>query len=155
VAAGSLAELDGTFPSGGTGVPEGCQILAHLPSFRHAATGHTQGLPGRQASLAAFPGSLIFWGAPPFLKMQSNSPAAQIPLLNVCDRHEAPRGLRILQSGWLNEPRADRPETEKMRDKVRTPTGAPTAGRIEQFQDELAVVGDEVRLAHVLFKHRP
>jgi hypothetical protein len=50
--------------------------------------------------LLPFPGSLIFWGAPPFIKMQSEFPlAAQIPLLNVCDRHEAPRGLRILQSG--------------------------------------------------------
>jgi hypothetical protein len=38
--------------------------------------------------LLPFPGSLIFWGAPTFLKMQSEFPlAAQIPLLNVCDRH--------------------------------------------------------------------
>ena len=107
--------------------------------------------------LLPFPGSLIFWGAPPFLKMQSEFPlAAQIPLLNVCARHEAPRGLRILQSGWLNEPRADRPEPEKMRDKLfNTYRRTHRWERIEQFQDELAVAGDEVRLAHVLFSTAP
>ncbi len=105
--------------------------------------------------LLPFPGSLIFWGAPPFLKMQSEFPlAAQIPLLNVCDRHEAPRGLRILQSGWLNEPRAGK--LEKVRDKLRnTYRRTHRWERIEQFQDELTVVGDEVRLAHALFSTDP
>jgi hypothetical protein len=107
--------------------------------------------------LLPFPGSLIFWGAPPFLKMQSEFPlAAQIPLLDVCDRHEAVRGLRILQSGWLSEPRADRPKPGKMRDKLRnTYRRTNRWERIEQYQDELAVVGDDVRLAHVLFSTDP
>jgi hypothetical protein len=107
--------------------------------------------------LLPFPGSLIFWGAPPFLRMQAEFPlAAQIPLLNVCDRHEAPRGMRILQSGWLNEPRADRPEPEKMRDKLRnTYRRTHRWERIEQFQDELSVAGEDVRLAHVLFSTDP
>jgi len=52
--------------------------------------------------------------------MQSEFPlAAQIPLLDVCDRHEAVRGLRILPVGMADEPRADRPKPEKMRDKLR------------------------------------
>jgi hypothetical protein len=107
--------------------------------------------------LLPFPGSLIFWGAPPFLKMQSEFPlAAQIPLLDACDRHEAVRGLRILQSGWLSEPRADRPKPGKMKDKLRnTYRRTNRWERIEQFQDELAVVGDDVRLAHVLFSTDP
>lgn len=117
----------------------------------------------RQAYLAGhlhllpFPGSLIFWGAPSFLKMQSEFPlAAQIPLLDVCDRHEAVRGLRILQSGWLSEPRKGMPKPEAVRDKLRnTYRRTNRWERIEQFQDELAVAGDDVRLAHVLFSTDP
>jgi hypothetical protein len=107
--------------------------------------------------LLPFPGSLIFWGAPPFLKMQAEFPLAiQIPLLNVCARHEAPRGLRILQSGWLNERRADRQEQEKMRDKLlNTYRRTHRWERIEQFQDELAVKGEEDSLSHTLFGTSP
>jgi hypothetical protein len=80
----------------------------------------------------------------------------QIPLLNVCDRHEAPRGLRILQSGWLNEPRADRRELEAMRDKVRNSYRRTHRWeRVERFQDDLEVVGEEVRLARLLFSTAP
>ena len=112
---------------------------------------------GGRLHLLPFPGSLIFWGAPPFLKLQSEFPmAAQIPLLNVCDRHEAPRGLRILQSGWLNEPRAGRPEQEAMRDKLRnTYRRTHRWERIEPFQDDLAADGDDVRLTHLLFSSDP
>ena len=107
--------------------------------------------------LLPFPGSLIFWGAPPFLKLQSEFPLAmQIPLLNVCDRHEAPRGLRILQSGWLHEPRADHPVPEKMRDKLRnTYRRTHRWEKTERHEDDLAVVGAEGRLANVLFSSDP
>ena len=107
--------------------------------------------------LLPFPGSLIFWGAQPFLKLQSEFPlAAQIPLLNVCDRHEEPRGLCILQSGWLHEPRPDKTEPQKMRDKLRnTYRRTHRWERMERFEDDLSVVGDEVRLAHVLFSTDP
>jgi len=107
--------------------------------------------------LLPFPGSLIFWGAPPFLKMQSEFPLAmQIPLLYVCDRHEAPRGLRILQSGWLHEPRAGSPDSETVRETLRsTFRRTHRWQRVERFQDDLAVVGNEVRLAHVLFSSDP
>ena len=108
--------------------------------------------------LLPFPGSLIFWGAPPFLKLQSELPLAmQIPLLNVCDRHEAPRGLRILQSGWLHEPRAGSAATRKRCEDnaaQHLPPHAPL-GADRAHQDELAVAGDEDRLAHVLFSTDP
>ncbi len=79
--------------------------------------------------LLPFPGSLIFWGAPRFLKLQSEFPQAmQIPLLNVCERREQLRGLRILQSGWLHEPRPGQPDAEGGRPSSATRTGAPTAG---------------------------
>jgi hypothetical protein len=111
----------------------------------------------RRIHLLPFPGSLIFWGAPRFLKLQSEFPQAmQIPLLNVCERREQPRGLRILQSGWLHEPRAGRPDAEVVRDKLRnTYRRTHRWERMERFEDDLAVVGDEIRLAHVLFSSDP
>jgi hypothetical protein len=108
--------------------------------------------------LMPFPGSLIFWGAPPFLKLSSEFPMAmQIPLLNVCDRHERPRGLRILQSGWLQEPRTDnKPESEPMRDKLRnTYRRTHRWERTQRYEDDLAAAGEEVRLARVLFSTVP
>ena len=107
--------------------------------------------------LLPFPGSLIFWAAPRFLKLQAEFPQAmQIPLLNVCDRREQPRGLRILQSGWLHEPRAGRPDGEVVRDKLRnTYRRTHRWERMERFEDDLAVAGDEIRLAHVLFSSDP
>jgi hypothetical protein len=107
--------------------------------------------------LLPFPGSLIFWGSPPFLKLQSEFPQAmQIPLLNVCDRYEAPRGLRILQSGWLHEPRAGQAVSETLRDKLRnTYRRTHRWEKTERHEDDLAVAGDEGRLAHVLFSSEP
>ena len=103
------------------------------------------------------PGSLIFWGTPPFLRLQRELPLAmQIPLLNVCERHEALRGLRILQSGWLHEPRIDKPELGQIQDKLRnTYRRTHRWERVDRFQDDLAVSGVEDRLAHVLFSSDP
>jgi hypothetical protein len=111
----------------------------------------------RTLHLLPFPGSLIFWGAPHFLKLQSEFPLAmQIPLLNVCDRREMPRGLRILQSGWLHEPRAELTDSGTPGDKLRnTYRRTHRWERTERYEDDLAMVGDEVRLAHVLFSSDP
>jgi hypothetical protein len=107
--------------------------------------------------LLPFPGSLIFWGAPRFLKLQSEFPQAmQIPLLNVCERREQLRGLRILQSGWLHEPRPGQPDAEGGSAKLRnTYRRTHRWERVERFEDDLAVIGDDIRLAHVLFSSDP
>jgi hypothetical protein len=107
--------------------------------------------------LLPFPGSLIFWGVPAYLKMQPQFPLAmQIPLLNVCARHEAPRGLRILQSGWLSERGAGSPESETPEEKQpNTYRRTNRWERIEQYQDELAFAGEEVRLSQALFSTSP
>ena len=110
-----------------------------------------------QLHLLPFPGSLIFWGAPLFLKLRSEFPLAmQIPLLNVCERHEAPRGLRILQSGWLHEPRANITDSELASYKLRnTYRRTHRWERIERHEDVLTVTAREDRLAHVLFSSNP
>jgi hypothetical protein len=107
--------------------------------------------------LLPFPGSLIFWGTVPFLKLRSEFPMAmQIPLLNVCDRHERPRGLRILQSGWLHEPHPDKPELEPTGDKLRnTYRRTHRWEKTERHEDDLAAAGEEDRLMRVLFSSNP
>ena len=107
--------------------------------------------------LLPFPGSLIFWGAPPFLKLQRELRLAmQIPLLNVCDRREAPRGLRIPQSGWLDEPHPDSPISGRAADKLRNKYRRTHRWeRVERHEDELTVSGREDRVAHVLFSTDP
>src|SRR5262245_26464672 len=61
---------------------------------------------GGELHLLPFPGSLLFWHIPAYLKLRDELPlATQVPLLHLVARHEAPSGLRIPQSGWLHEPR--------------------------------------------------
>jgi len=117
----------------------------------------------RKAYLAArlhllpFPGSLIFWGAPNYLKLASRLPLAmQIPLLKVCERHEAPRGLRIPQSGWLHEPHPDAPEAVPGMHKLRnTFRRTHRWERLERHEDVLATGSKEDRMARVLFSSTP
>ena len=61
-----------------------------------------------ELNLLPFPGSLVFFGAPPYLELQRQLPlAGQIPLLHSLFRHEAANSIRIPQSGWLHEARPD------------------------------------------------
>lgn len=61
----------------------------------------------RKLSLLPFPGSLVFWGAPIYARLQKQMPFAfQFPLQRLVARHGGPLGIRVPQSGWLHEPRA-------------------------------------------------
>ncbi|HEY8847659.1 MAG TPA: M28 family peptidase, partial [Thermoanaerobaculia bacterium] len=100
--------------------------------------------------LLPFPGSLLFFHAPPWRKLQAELPAAmQIPLLQTIERNEAPRGIRVPQSGWMHEGRGRRhthhgPIRNTMH---RTNRWA----RVHRHEDELAVFKSEERVAHILF----
>src|SRR5205823_1812455 len=55
-------------------------------------------------SLIPCPGSLVFWGAPPYLGLAKTLKSAiEIPLLQLFDRVENPHAIRIPQSGWMHE----------------------------------------------------
>ncbi len=104
--------------------------------------------------LLPFPGSLIFWGVPPIIGLEHDLPlATQIPLLRVCERHEATRGLRIPQSGWMHEPREGAPPAKV--EPGNTYRRTHRWERVERHMDDLAVFGREDRVARVLFSCDP
>jgi hypothetical protein len=107
--------------------------------------------------LLPYPGSLLFWGVPGYRRLQQDLPmAGQIPLLHLVERHEAPHGLRVPQSGWIHVPRPDSlsphgdygPISNTFR---RTHRWA----RVHRYQDELSIPGPSDHLVHVLFGTAP
>lgn len=104
-----------------------------------------------------FPGSLVFFGAPPYLELQRDlALAGQIPLLQSLFRHEAPNSIRIPQSGWLHEARPGDGHEPHVHGPVRdTFRRSHRWQRIHRHEDELAVVGTEDKLTHVLLSTAP
>ncbi len=116
--------------------------------------------------LLPFPGSLAYWGSPAYRALARELPLAQqIPLLHSIERHEAPHGLRVPQSGWMHEPRA---EGSAAAAEAAPETSPETLGalhgplrntfqrthrweRVHRHEDELTVGAQEDRVARVLF----
>ena len=101
--------------------------------------------------LLPFPGSLVFWGARQYLELADELPlAAQIPLLHLFSRREAPGGIRVPQSGWMHEPR---PGTQLNEHGPLRNTFQRTHrwAKVHRHEDELAVTQQEDKVAHVLF----
>lgn len=112
-----------------------------------------------EVHLLPFPGSLIFFGHSGYRKLARALPRAmQIPLLLLFPgNHAAPVGMRVLQSGWLEEPH---------------PHGAPVAphthgpvvshvkrthrwNRTPRDVDELALATYQDRVVDALFSAEP
>jgi hypothetical protein len=102
--------------------------------------------------LLPFPGSLLFWGAPMYMKLQRELPQAiGIPLLHGVARHESPHGIRVPQSGWLHEPSWVPPASAGHLGPIRnTYQRTHRWARVHRHEDEL-VTAKEDKLAHVLF----
>lgn len=107
--------------------------------------------------LLPFPGSLVFWGMERYRKLQRQLPfARQIPLLHLFERHEAPNGIRVPQSGWLQEGDSTEAGPDPGHVLLRhlfKRTHRWT--RVLRHQDELAVTTREDKVAHVLFSTDP
>ena len=106
--------------------------------------------------LLPFPGSMVFWGAPPYVKLSHDLPLAmQIPLLHSIERHRSSAGIRVPQSGWMHEPRANEPTFDESQGPLRnTFHRTHRWARIHRHEDELKatdVQDTEDRVAHVLF----
>ncbi|HTY62614.1 MAG TPA: M28 family peptidase [Acidobacteriota bacterium] len=124
--------------------------FAKLP--RAARQSYLQG----QLHIFPFPGSLLFWGIDGYRQLSRDLPLAlQIPLLHAVARRESPGGLRVLQSGWMHEPRTGEETIEHgpvRNTYIRTHRWARTA----RHEDPLsAMVAREDKLAHVLFSTAP
>jgi hypothetical protein len=107
--------------------------------------------------LLPFPGSLVFWGAQPYLKLRREMPlAVQIPLLHALARHEGPHGIRVPQAGWLHEPRPEKPGPDDHHGPVRNSYRRTHRwARVHRYEDELALGEHEEKLVHVLFSASP
>ena len=107
--------------------------------------------------LLPFPGSLVFWGAPPYVRLRDELPLAmQIPLLHMFPRHEQPYSVRVPQSGWMHEHHPDHPEPDPARLPLRnTYRRTHRWAKIHRHEDELGVADGEDRVAHVLFSTAP
>ncbi len=108
-------------------------------------------------NLLPFPGSLVFFAAPPYMELQRQLPlAGQIPLLHSLFRHEAPYSIRIPQSGWLHEARpGDAHEPHRHGPLRETFRRSHRWQRIHRYEDPLAVAGTEDKLTHVLLSTAP
>ena len=107
--------------------------------------------------LLPFPGSLACWGVPGYRQLQRELPlAVQIPLQFMVSRHRMPVGLRVPQAGFLHEPTAERPTAPHHATMIRnTYKRTHRWDKILRDQDELALIGKEDQLLHVLFSTLP
>jgi hypothetical protein len=107
--------------------------------------------------LLPFPGSLLYWGVPGYHKLAGELPLAlQIPLISGMARHRMPGGLRVPQSGYLHVPTAAQPEAHHHLSQIRnTYKRTHRWDKILRDQDELALIGKEDKLLHVLFSTLP
>ena len=69
--------------------------------------------------LLPFPGSLILWGNPGYIRLQKQlHTAIQIPMLRLVRRNEESHGIRVPQSGWLHQPRAEGEKAEILEELI-------------------------------------
>jgi hypothetical protein len=111
-----------------------------------------------ELNLLPFPGSLVFWGVPTYRRMRQELPLAmQLPLLHLVPRHENPYGIRVPQSGWMHEPRADgTTHIDDTRGPIRnTYKRTHRWEKVHREDDALASLEHEDKLAHVLFSTQP
>ena len=104
-------------------------------------------------SLLPFPGSLVFWGMPGYIRLKKELPsAAQIPLLNLVARNRGIGGLRVTQSGWLHEPHPDS-NTFIINENLIHDSYHRTHRwqRVHRYQDELNEVAHKIKLIKALF----
>jgi hypothetical protein len=136
------------------------QAVSYLLTFRPFAllppAVKARYLDGKIA-LLPFPGSLVFWGMPPYRRLEEQLPLAmQIPLQKLAGRSTGIGGLRATQSGWIHEPRPGRGgysvDPELLLDAYHRTS---RWDRVHRHQDELEQPPRLARVARVLFSTDP
>lgn len=131
-------------------------VLSFRP-FGDLPAGVRQAYLAGRLHLVPFPGSLIFWGVETYRSLEGELPlASQVPLLHVVARHGEPLGIRVPQSGWMHEPRPDKPEPAPAVGPIRnTYRRTHRWQRVHRDENNFALPGHEDKLAHVLFSTDP
>ena len=133
-------------------------VLTFRPFERLPKTFQAAYLAGK-LRLAPFPGSLVFFGHAGYRKLARELPGAmQLPLLHEFHAgHAAPSGMRIPQSGWLDEPRRHDGGTAQRRQGriVQHAKRTHRWTRTHRDEDEFTFIQDEDPVAQVLFSTKP
>lgn len=104
-------------------------------------------------NLIPFPGSLIFWGMPGYLKLKQTLPVmGQVPLLNLVSRNRGIGTLKVPQTGWFYEHHPYNDENE-INEKLIKNSFQRTHrwDRVHRYQDELNETTGIAGLAKALF----
>lgn len=127
-------------------------LLTFRPFGRLPADIRARYLAGDLA-LLPFPGSLVFWGMPTYLRLQTELPLAQqIPLQRLVERRNATGGLRVPQSGWLYEPHAGLDPADVQKELLRaTYHRTHRWQHVQRYEDDLALNPRMDPVAKVLF----
>jgi hypothetical protein len=151
---GPLPSWTGPFLWEGGRSLRGVRYLLTFRPFGNLPTAVQRAYFAGDLHLLPFPGSLVFWGVPLFLRLRRELPKAlQIPLLWHIEHHSDPHRLRVPQSGWMHEPREGedtpidhrgpfRNTFRRSHRTARVHRDAPAAEAVSPRED---------RMAHVLF----
>jgi hypothetical protein len=112
---------------------------------------------GGRLTLLPSPVSMIFWGVSGYQRLHQELPLAlQIPLLPYIARHRMTEGIRVPQSGYLHEATADRPHAHSHGSQIKnTFKRTHRWDKVLRDHDELALIGREDKMLHVLFSTIP
>jgi hypothetical protein len=103
--------------------------------------------------LLPFPGSLVFWGMPGYLRLKKQLPvAAQIPLLHLVARNRGIGGLRVAQSGWIHEPHSESSSLIISEGLLKESFHRTHRWeRVHRYQDELNLAAHKIKVVKALF----
>ncbi len=119
---------------------EGVRYLLTFSPFGHLPTAVRAAYRAGELHLWPFPGSLLFWGAPHYLKLREQLPCAmQVPLQGQFGRYEQPSGIRVPQSGWLHVRRRSNEDQPK-------PPAATAAGSADKHGELRATAARSNRM---------
>ncbi len=110
-----------------------------------------------QLSLIPFPGSLVFWGMPGYMRLKKELPvAAQLPLHNLVARNRGIGGLRVTQSGWFHESHPGSNDLIINENLIHDSYHRTHRWqRIHRYQDELNEAAHKVKMIKALFSTEP
>ncbi len=132
---------------------DGIRYLLTFRPFSQLPAGVRERYLAGKLALLPFPGSLVFWGMPTYLRLREQLPLAmQIPLLRLAARHNGLGSLRVPQSGWLHEHHPDLKPSEIQNELLKQNyTRTHRWDRIHRNEDELALNPRVEKVARVLF----